>query len=297
MAPSHHPVVSLLLDRTRRHGAALLGPALLLAGCVSSPAAHTPGAAAPPPPPSATPVPAARLAFRYAPGHYVYDVSTSGLVYVAPDTATPADTVRSTAVLRLDLAPGADGQLLVSGTVDSIISRASRDSTAVATPSVPFHGVIDASGTLLSLQGADTAACNDDREVAFAIVRYGLPTIPMRLASDAAATDTLTVHGCRAGIPITATSVRTYRLAAGGSEGVGQALERSAALSLSGSGVHGADSVTISGQGSAIAELHVDPATGRFVSSVEHSAVTIDFAATGIQRQFRQVATISVRIR
>jgi hypothetical protein len=116
------------------------------------------------------------------------------------------------------------------------------------------------------------------------------PRVPATLTAGATWTDSSTVDGCRGAIPTTTHTQSRYTVI--GDTTVGGItvlqLHRADTISAKGDGTQGQHRITLSANGSASAELLLDPATGRFLSVDETQEMAVDVGTSGRNQRFLQ---------
>lgn len=291
------------LGRVARRAARSLGGVAALgavvAGCPGSGAAP----AEPPRPatksaPAATPrpAPAAAATFTYAPGSYRFVVTSEASIELSADSGSHSETRSTTAQLGYRIGGGTTGIRTITGVVDSftVTPTAGAPVPVIAAP-VSFRGTLDPARRLVTLQPSTAAPvstdCGNPNQLLFAVVREAIVVPPSPLRVGQTWEDSATSTVCRGDVPLTTRALHRYTVAGAvlyeGAEALH--LTRSSTIALSGEGAQRGVALAVAGQGSASADLFLDPTAGRFLGGLAESDVelTVTIPDRGPQR-FRQ---------
>lgn len=315
----------------RRHGAALPGVlALLAAGCARAPAPEPTPAPAPRPPtaqaPAGTPrveqpVPVVRQGeLAYAAGAFTYDVTSEASIELLRDSTfvrptSLVDTLVTSASLSYQIA-GEGADRLVTGAVDSFTVRSTGLVPGAREPyagAIPFRALLLAGRMPVrfapmspvpeppapTAPAAGDSACVAPDAPLIALARDVLVPLPLSVAPGHAWQDTVSTTTCRAGIPVTTTAVRSYRVM-GPSERDGVpalAVSRATQIAMTGQGTPRGQTVTVLGSGQGAGALFLDVAGGRYLGGTDSSTVELSIS-NGVQtRRFVQQARQETRLR
>lgn len=309
----------------RRPGAALPGLlALLAVGCVRAPAPEPAPVPTPRPPaaqvPAGTPpvdepVPVVRRGeVAYTAGAFTYDVTSEASIELLRDSTfvrpTPlVDTLVTTASLSYQIA-GEGADRLVTGAVDSFTVRSTG---LVPGPREPYAAAVPFRATLLGGRmpaqftpaapaappAAPDSACVAPDAPLIALARDVLVPLPLSAAPGHAWQDTVRTTTCRAGIAVTTTAVRSYRVV-GPSEREGAAalaVSRATQITMAGQGTPRGQTVTVLGSGQGAGSLFLDVSGGRYLGGVDSSTVELTISNGMQTRRFVQQARQETRLR
>ena len=287
--------------------------AAAVAACTPRPSSSPSPAPGAPHPSSAD---ASHLPPRYAPGHFVYDVQSVGVVSSPKDTSAHADTVTTYSTVTYD-ASWDTGLLRVAGQVRYSVLVSARVQAAAnganRSPAAPSNAGLSTGSppsSTPSSAGHDSVAAN--AQVAFFDARIDTLTGAVHRPGDSAAvpgcpppgpveadetlatdrprsfapgtqwTDTLTRASCLGGIPLT---TRTIRVATVGPVTPDPTTGAPSILvsynkdeSWDGEARRRADLVAIHATGNGTVEQYFDHTTGVLLSS--HTATVFDITAT-----------------
>ncbi|HEY0969752.1 MAG TPA: hypothetical protein VGE02_02120, partial [Gemmatimonadales bacterium] len=252
----------------------------------------------PSPRPAAEPAPAP-VAFAWSPGVHRTVLESRAAVTVAGDTAEARDTVVTTmwATLRLD--DGAPPRRL-GGTIDSVAIRAGERIPAPP-PDLPlpitFEGAVDGGAVSIPVPTATAADCSSPAAALLATARELLPSVPARLSPGVRWTDSVTTTTCRGGVVLTTTTVHGY-VVVGPAEWSGtpaMRVDRATTLAVRGEGEQARERVTVAGQGTGTATLHLDPTAGRLLDLRGSNRLELTFSGAGRTERVVQEGTVSVR--
>lgn len=295
----------------------VVGVALLAAAACTPPSARQPAARPPAPAPKRTPPASNRGAspaaaptsgapnaaaaragapFSYAPGSYRYAVTSAATIELASDSGGQqrGETVESRAVVGLRLTARGDGARAVAGTVDSFtVSRAGVPAPAMPLLAAPlsFRGTLDPARTRLELHPGTSAApprvaaggdCNSPSEALLLLAREALAVVPPGALAAGRTWDDSTVSTvCRGDVPLTVRSVHHYRVEGVERRGETDAvhLTRTSDIGVAGQGAQRGLTVTVSGRGSARADLYLDVVAGHFLGGEGESTLQLDLSA------------------
>jgi hypothetical protein len=209
-------------------------------------------------PPATTPVPSAPTprsgswAFTYAPGTYTYVITTNAVI--APMT----DTIQKRQVPQLSQS----ATITASGTGDIQVMS-------------PIAG--------------PTGSCD---VIAATIVRAQtlLPKIPNHLTAGDHWRDSTITTGCRGSIPARSQTMSDYVVLGDTTLGITTALQihRTDSLRVSGEGSDGQHRIILDATGSGVADLYLNTASGRLVSSHNAQTSYINVTTSGRRTQFVQ---------
>jgi hypothetical protein len=215
------------------------------------------------------------FAFRFGQiaSEYCSALSVAFLIAIVPGASLHAQhsrdaryRVTSTAVVSLDRTPqdalvdtvvtSSLVTVSVSAAIDTIATL-SIDSLVVTStgmirraPDAFSHG-ISLSAPLMNgrprITGDSASACTAERPLASLLPEL-LPLLPTALVADQQWSDTLTVTTCRAGLPVTTTTIANYR-ALSGMDSSTLLLERRAVIRAAGSATLRAQIVSLTGSG------------------------------------------------
>ena len=299
----------------RARGAALLVSLLaggVASGCTRSraPEPEAPAPARPAPgAPSARPAEAGRgrADFAYAPGTYRYQVVSEASVELLRDSAASAaprqgslvDTLTSTIHITYQIA--GDGAPRLTGSVDSFTVQSTglvpTGQRALAAP-LPFAATLSDGRRPATFEAHPDTACAAPDVALLAVARDLLLPAPASLAPGTVWSDTITSTVCRAGIPVTARTVRSYRVVGPAMRDSVQAvqLRRETTLTMTGGGTPRGDTVTVTGTGRGSGELFVEPAAGHYLGGAEETTVELMVSNRTQTRRFVQRSRQETRL-
>lgn len=249
-----------------------------------------------PPPVSAGPTPGSEAAppplvvRPYASGGPNYVVTTTARIHIDGDTAAAADTVETSFVARL-LLERAGNRLFISGTIDSLTARGSTHLASIsAAGPVRFHGEGTAFGFLTTFVADVPMSCDSPAEAIVASARDLVVPVPDRVSVGSTWSDTLAATVCRGGLPVTTTAVRQYTVRQLAPYAGTQALEveRTAQLTVAGSGTQFGLNVSVAGEGSATSTLFLDLGGGGLLGGSGESTAAVTFTGPRGTTTFRQ---------
>lgn len=240
-------------------------------------------------------------AFTYAPGSYRYVVTSEATVEVWSDSGGQQQQRRSEPVasrLVVDFrvaARGAEGARVIAGTVDSFtVTRGAGATAAAAAPPplqpapVAFRGTLDPTRTRLELHVGTSAAparvaaggdCNSPNEAVLVLAREAIALVPPGvLVAGRAWDDSTSSTVCRGDVPLTVRAVHHYRVEGVERRGAADAvrLTRTSETTVEGQGTQRGLPITVSGRGSARADLYLDATAGRFLGGEGESTLELD---------------------
>jgi hypothetical protein len=252
----------------------------------------------------------------YAAGAFTYDVTSEASIELLRDSTfvrptSLVDTLLTTASLSYQIA-GEGADRLVTGAVDSFTVRSTglvpgaREPYAAAIPfrATLLGGRMPAQFTPASpvpqppAPPADSACVAPDAPL-IALAREVLVPLPFSVAPGHAWQDTVSTTTCRAGIPVTTTTVRSYRVVGPGERDGAPALtvSRATQITMTGQGTPGGQTVTVTGGGQGAGALFLDVAGGRYLGGTDSSTVELAIS-NGLQtRRFVQQARQETRLR
>jgi len=303
--------------------AALAGLTLLAASCVRTPApepvpatrpAETPAAAGTPGTPRAAEpaAPVRRGELAYAPGTFVYDVTSEASIELMRDStflrAAPLVDTLTTAVALSYQIGGEGTDRLVTGTIDSFTVRSTGLVPGARAPQVgpiPFQATLLA-GRLparFTTQPASPAppdsTCAAPDTPALALVRDVLVPLPLSAAPGQGWEDTVTTTVCRATIPVMTRAVRSYRVIGPATHDGEPALavSRATRITMTGQGTPRGQTVTVLGAGHGAGSLYLDAAGTRYLGGVDSSTVELTISNGTQTRRFLQQSRQETRLR
>ena len=215
-------------------------------------------------------------------------LSTSVITLERAPQAPLVDTIATTSKLTIDLA--GLGESIATLTIDSL--------GVVSTGMVRRAPDAFARGISLSVPltngrprvtGDSASSCTSEQPLAGLLPEL-LPLLPSPLTADQQWTDTVTVHTCRAGLPVTLTAAATYRTLTG-MDSSSVLVERRAYLTASGGATLRAQAVTLTGTGTS-ESMAVVLVSSRRVQSWR-STQTLDVQISNGQQTRRLVQQVS----
>lgn len=276
--------------------------AALLAGCARSPGSATvPGRPSPRTADGRGGETAARIAFSYRPGTYVYASHSEVSIALAGDSTRPSERLITDMVLTYQLL-GDGSAPRVRGTVDSFSvaagGRVRANPQALSAP-LPFEGVVGGALQVAGPRADSVVACGAPNESLLAAAARTLVPLPASLGAGQSWTDTLTTIVCRGAVPIATETVNRYTVEGparmDGVEGV--RVLRSSTLAISGSGSPRGRAVSVTGTGSASGDLFFDAAGGRLLHSLSESTTNLTVDAAGTRQSLVQHERLRTTLR
>lgn len=233
-------------------------------------------------------VTAAPLLAQSAPGARYRLTSTAIIALDRAGQSPLVDTVTTTSLLAIEISAGVDTVAVL--TVDSLQQVSS--GMIRRAPDAFSHG-ISVSALLLDgrprITGDSASACTAERPLAGLLPEL-LPLLPTPLRAEQQWTDTLTVTTCRAGLPVTTTTIAAYRTLTGIDSST-VLLERRAMIMATGGAVLRAQPVTLTGTGTS-ESLGVVLVSSRRVQSWR-STQSLDIQITNGQQTRRMVQQLT----
>ena len=232
--------------------------------------------------------------FRYLQQTIGYRVTRNATINALSDS-TPGQVLSTNLTHEtLVLAPfGSDTtSIRVTATVDSFATT-SQGRTATTPPVIsPFevNAVFSSTSGVTVTPPADDGMCNAAMSVVTTDLYNLLTNFPDSLRTGAQWTDTVTVRGCQAGIPITSESVRTFNV-------IGQVtrdgkpvilVERSDTVNAGGQGMQQQHQISVEAAGHAHAQYYLDAPGGRVIYLNVDQILQMVIKAEGKQSIFRQ---------
>jgi hypothetical protein len=146
---------------------------------------------------------------------------------------------------------------------------------------------------------APDSACVAPDAPLIALARDVLVPLPFSVALGHAWQDTVRTTTCRAGIPVTTTAVRSYRVMGPSERDGAQALavSRATQITMTGQGTPRGQTVTVVGGGQGAGALFLDVAGGRYLGGVDSSTVELTITNGMQTRRFVQQARQETRLR
>lgn len=177
-----------------------------------------------------------------------YRITSTSVVALDRQPQAPlVDTIGTSALLAIDIATV--GDTIATLSLDSLtvvstgmVRRAPTAFSRGISISVPLHAGRP------QVTGDSASSCSTERPMA-AMLPELLPLLPSALTPDTQWSDTLTVHTCRAGLPVALVTVASYRIMTG-MDSLSVLLERRAVTTASGAATLKEQSVTLTGAGS-----------------------------------------------
>jgi hypothetical protein len=204
------------------------------------------------------------------------------------------DTLTTAIHLTYQIAGGGLTRQL-TGSVDSFTVQSTglvpAGQQTLAAP-ITFAAVLSDGRTPTRFQARPDTACAAPDAALLVVARDLLLPVAPSLAPGSVWRDTVTSTVCRAGIPVTLQSVRSYRV-------VGQAvhdsvpavqLTRATELTLTGQGIVRDDTIAVSGSGTGSGELFLDRTGGRYLGGTDSSSVEMMVTNGKQTRRFVQRA-------
>ncbi len=177
-----------------------------------------------------------------------YRVSSTAVIALDRSAQTPlVDTVTTTSLVSIEISSGVDTVATLS--IDSLhvtstgMVRRTADAFARG---ISVSALLSAGRPLMT--GDSASACTAERPLAGLLPEL-LPLLPMPLRADQQWSDTLTVTTCRAGLPVTTTTIAAYRTLTG-MDSTTVLVERRATIRAAGQAQLRQQTVTLDGAGS-----------------------------------------------
>jgi hypothetical protein len=246
-----------------------------------------------------------RADFVYAPGTYRYQVASEASVELLRDSTTPrpgslVDTLMTKIHITYQI--GGDGAARrLTGSVDSFTVQSTglvpTGQRALAAP-LPFAATLSDGRRPATFEAHPDTACAAPDAALLAVARDLLVPAPTSLTPGSVWSDTVASTVCRAGIPVTARSVRSYRVVGPAVRDSVPAIQltRETALTMTGGGTPRGDTVTVTGTGRGSGELFVDPATGHYLGGDEETTVELTVSNGTQTRRFVQRSRQETRL-
>lgn len=236
------------------------GIAALLMACSSpapAPPPQTPTPVPAPPLPPPAPSTPSRWAIATATAPAAYAVETRATFSTRADTLARSDTSVSRTTLRV-VPRGAALDVTISAfSINSSYSQP----LALTAPSRAV-GRFDANGAI-AFEGPGQSSCTALTSAAFESTRDLWVKWPSEVTAGTRWRDSTTITACRDGIPLRINLVRSYHVTTVANDSTRLVtVERTSRVALSGRGALRGDTVTMSGEGSGSAILHVAAQTG-----------------------------------
>jgi hypothetical protein len=218
-----------------------------------------------------------------------YRVNSTAVISLDRAPQAPlVDTVTTSSLVTVDLSAGVDTVATLS--IDSLqltstgMVRRAADAFARG---ISVSALLSAGRPLMT--GDSASACTVERPLA-ALLPELLPLLPTPLRAEQQWSDTLVVTTCRAGLPVTTTTIAAYRTLTG-MDSTTVLLERRAVLSARGEALLRQQIVTLQGTGTSESLGVVSVATRRLQSW--RSTQSLDFQLTNGQQTRRMVQQLS----
>ncbi len=218
-----------------------------------------------------------------------YRVTSTAVISLDRMPQAPlVDTVSTTSLLGIEISAGID--TVATLTVDSL--------QVVSTGMIrrapdAFARGISVSALLIDgrprITGDSASACSAERPLAGLLPEL-LPLLPTPLRAEQQWSDTLSVTTCRAGLPVTTTTVAAYRTLTG-MDSTTVLLERRASVVASGVAVLKEQTVTLTGTGTSESQAVVHVASRQIQSW--RGTQTLDIQLTNGQQTRRMVQQLT----
>jgi hypothetical protein len=246
-----------------------------------------------------------RADFVYAPGTYRYQVVSEASVELLRDSTTPrpsslVDTLMTKIHITYQIA-GDGAPRRLTGSVDSFTVQSTglvpTGQRALAAP-LPFAATLSDGRRPATFEAHPDTACAAPDAALLAVARDLLLPAPASLSPGSAWSDTVTSTVCRAGIPVTARSVRSYRVMGPAVRDSMPAVQltRETALTMTGGGTPRGDTVTVTGTGRGRGELFVNQATGHYLGGGEETTLELTVSNGTQTRRFVQRSRQETRL-
>lgn len=247
--------------------------AVLVVSCGSPPPAPPPAPTLPTPsrpapvvtpPPSRWPIANPVVAASFV-------VESRAAFNARADSLARSDTAVSQTVLRVVPRGAAIDVTITAYSINSSYSQ-----PLALTASTRAVGRFDGNGGI-AFEGPGQGSCTALSSAAFESTRDLWVKWPAEISVGTRWRDSAVAAACRDGIPLRVTIVRSYRVAAVSSDSSARVIdvERNSTVSVVGRGVLRGDSITVSGEGTGTATLHVAVATGWLLDGTGSSALQL----------------------
>lgn len=207
------------------------------------------------------------------------------------------DSLKTQTSYSINTTRNADS-LVFSGSITSFAVRGVR--TEISDPQVVFpilfngkisnHNIsIQASGGLSENSGP----CDNATQASMRTVHRNLFLLPLEIIDQQTWTDSTSSTVCSGTIPLTITSIRTFRVL-GESESDGTpalALEQNERTSSRGEGSQGQHRILIESQGTTNGRLYVDRTSGQFLAANLVTKTSVSIQSSGRVEHFSQLST------
>lgn len=201
--------------------------------------------------------------FSHSPGSRAYGISRTALIQGIADSAVRRETVSNFTHEVLTFESTQEG-LAFRAVVDTF----SLKTEGVVGPAQPVELPIQLSGTIgpsgIRIEPLSSTACNAAQATIATDLHNLLAPFPSRFSKGTVWKDSIAVSGCQAGIPITTTTRRTFRVS-GEVVYSGQSLvlvHRTDSLSARGEGAYNQHRMLVQGAGVGNALYYLDIPTG-----------------------------------
>lgn len=224
-------------------------------------------------PPIEAPTPeTATRRFAYAPGEHHYLLTTEAMLTVRTDSTPPLSSQVRTRALYALIADTTGGTLRTQGSLDSlVIDRGPRVPAAAELPTLPLLWDSNAVPPTERECSVSEELIHTGREI--------LLELPTNLPDGHHWRDSSTTQLCRAGIPVTISTVHEYRVVGPDTFQGDSALRisRASTATFAGTRTIGQHAVSLSGAGNTTAELYLDLAGGALLARTEqgHTELSI----------------------
>lgn len=234
-------------------------------------------------------------------GKWRYEVRSEATVALLADTGATQVPVQTRIRYTIALDTSA-GELQLTGTIDSnVVTTQGRIPQAQGdTAPTRFNGVVAASGKLWNLASNTRSRCKDGVDPAVAAVHDLFVVLPASVTLGSTWQDTVVTVTCRGDLPITTSTVHSYRLAdttmwQGRAAFVVNRTTTYAIRSVEDS-TAGRRALSVTGSGSGSATLQIEQSTGVVLSAQgeAHTTLTVNTGRSTVP--FRQDATQIIQL-
>ncbi|HEX6574612.1 MAG TPA: hypothetical protein VF042_06535 [Gemmatimonadaceae bacterium] len=173
-----------------------------------------------------------------------------------------------------------------TATIEGISSQAGTRTGGMSTSlSLPFRlsGQVD---RLRITTDSASLDCSNEVMAVIPVVQRSLVLPPLTLQKDMTWADSVSSAACSGGIPVRATTVRTYKVL--GESPLGILIKRQDRTSTAGEGSQGQHRIKLITEGTGDAQLVIDPATGSLVETTGTSSIAVTITASGREQHFVQ---------
>jgi hypothetical protein len=234
-------------------------------------------------------------------GRWRYQLHDEAFVALARDTAGQRVPVRSSATYTLALEQTGDSLSLL-GAIDTF--AVVTDSRMAQPPRqgghLRFTGVLSAHGRVGAFRGGAVTSCSAGVDPLIAHAQELFVQLPPTITPGTRWQDTVETTTCRGDMPVTATTVRSFRAVEPASWNQLSAIrvEQSSATTIRGNGTtsEAARSMSVAGQGSGSGTLLLHPTTGMVLSARLTSHTSLDVTTARGSFPFTQDLTTTIEL-